>query len=278
MNYTIRDMIMWRWCATTFFVSLLFSILVAIFHPWNLVLPQQAPWLVPPITPAWLVWPIANSLLVLIFVWVKTNALALQPFWDKTRWHSYLRAVLQALFITAFSSSYDLHTFVISSIVISVFISAYFSSDFDATKRHYLISTYDDEVPNTFSYGFGSTMVFFYTLIVLSGLANLTTSLSVKQALLIFLFTPLIYPVSIIVMTLVVLLLLLIARGLKHLLATGRLYFWPLLRQVGQWTLSLAINILVATGLLITLLCLVIAGLWKGACRGKHWLLPTHQS
>lgn len=279
MNYTIRDMIMWRWCTATFLTTLIFSIVVAIFHPWNLAFPQQALWLVPPITPPWLVWPLTNSLFLLVFIWNETNEIMLHPFWGKARWRSYLRAFLQASLIGAFSLTYNPHALVISSIIISLFISAYFSSVFHALDSHYLTNTHDcDEMPPTPSYGLGSMLVFFYTLIVLSGLANLTTGFSVKQALLIFLFTPLLYLVSIIVLILIGLLLLLIAESLKYLWAVGRLSFWPLLRQVSQWIFSLAIKTFVAIGLLITLLCLGIAGLWKGVCWGKNWLLPAHQS
>lgn len=170
MDYTNRDAVLVRWCLVTLLSSLCISLILSIVKPWGMSTPTETIWFVFQWIPSWLswlIWPMTNTLFVLLFVMLKTDPLFMNFFWYKSRIRRYTLALLQSFLITSiFFEAYSLLALVIASMVMS-FFGSYFRSGYDSYLEYFVNKHYmscEHEEPRR--YTFGASLIFFYVMVV----------------------------------------------------------------------------------------------------------------
>lgn len=286
MNYSFRNEALWRWCLATFAISLVISLILTVFKPWGWTVPvglmtdlsKNLPHWLTWLLPRWLDWPLTNTLFVLVYAWMKTSCLTLAPVWAKHPPAKLIRSFLQGLLVSCFCAVYSLPGLVIASVVLSTVIFIYFMGEFDRLEpiqpeekswydyedHDYNEAFFDIKLPK---YGLRSMLLFFYTVIVLYGLNELSPPLDIWKFVTVFVGMPLIYANIATMLIVVVIILLLVIFGLLWLAHTVSEALPAIGRELWLVLLFWIDIIIYAVGWIGS----TVANIW-------HWLFPPRST
>lgn len=126
MNYSIRNLALWRWVNVVLWGTLAVSLFLTFVKSWGWEISVEPLWLIPERFPAWSVFPITATLFVATFVWMETGLIAMGVL---KRGRGWLATVIKASVMGIFCGTYSLPFIIIGSLIMSAITRAYFKGD-----------------------------------------------------------------------------------------------------------------------------------------------------